>query len=108
MWLVTQHGFYNVVHGEDDPPDVMTIKGRRREDMEAIQFFITTSDIDESFIHDYRFRVKAKRADVMHWLSRIGEEIDYPKTKPRLSKSTPGRDGTYLSVWSMLYDLQED
>lgn len=106
MWIITKIGFFNVVCQDSD--GTLTIKARSREDLERLNSYVpyTSDDIEESDTADYRFRVKAKKNGVRSGLARLVDEIDYPKTKPKLSELHPERGGIYLNVWEDLGAIQ--
>ena len=109
MWLVTEVGFFNIVCSDDDDiKGLLTVKARSKQDLVKLEDYIPfTLPIEESDRHDYRFRRKALRRDVSAGIRQLVRGIDYPKTKPAISKLNPDRDDIYLAVWSDLYAIQE-
>lgn len=109
MWLVTQHGFFNIVQSDDDGKrNLLTIKARRKEDLVNLREFIPFKGIDDSKMNDYRFRAKAKCVDIQSGMQKVIAFIDYPKFKPRIHDVQPDRSEIYLSVWYNLSQLQND
>lgn len=107
MWLITRIGFFNIICQDDDKAkELLTIKARSEKDLLRVQDIIDTSDIETSNITDYRFRVKARKTDVVDFIGLLVSTIDYPKTKPELAKLNPGRHDIHLNVWEALYDIQ--
>lgn len=108
MWIVSQRGFYNIVCQDgDEEKGLLTIKARCRNDLLAVQQLITTREIEESNTADYRFRVKARAHRVASYVAMMVDNIDYPKTKPKLATYHSQRSGIYFSVWEDLYQIQE-
>jgi hypothetical protein len=111
MWLVTQHGFFNIVQSDDDAKkELLTIKARRREDLDAFGSIVPGSSgvIQESEVNDYRFRMKIPRECAVAAIAEMVGIIDYPKTKGRLAHTHPDRTSTYLTTWFNLLDLQDE
>jgi hypothetical protein len=110
MWIVTKIGFFNIIQQDSDENDeILTIKARSRADLEYVmgRIPVISNAIEESDKADYRFRIKAYRADVMKLIGHLVSEIDYGKTKPAITEKFPERAGTYLNVWDDLYAIQE-
>ena len=110
MWLVTEHGFFNIVESDDDAEKgLLTIKGRRIEDLQKIKALLgqhVAGEIQTSYKNDYHFRLKAHADAVGNLIGKMVKSIDYAKTKERLHRQFPDRDGTHLEVWSVLDELQ--
>jgi hypothetical protein len=106
MWLVTQHGFFNIVHSDSDSDDILTMKARRKEDLVNLKKFILFKKIDESKSADYQFRAKARRIDIEGGIQKIISLIDYPKFKSRIHEVQPDRSDIYMNVWCDLSQLQ--
>lgn len=110
MWIVCDIGFFNIVCQDDDlQKGLLTVKARSRKDLEDLRDFVPyTNAIEESEKADYRFRIKAPKHQVRGGFATILNEIDYPKTKPKLAEKHPDRQDIYLQVWGDLYAIQED
>lgn len=107
MWLVTQHGFFNIVEQDDDKrKELLTVKARTRKDIEFASGFFDNSKIEESDKADYRFRTKATATSVTAFVSYLARSIDYGKTKEALHKAHPERSGIYFGVWDILSEIQ--
>lgn len=112
MWIVSQHGFYNIVQYEDDiAQDILTVKARREGDLVAFQTFlpetvVATTEIETSDEADYRYRLKAPKDAVVNAVADMVDLINYSKTKGRIALVQPDRLLIYTQVWSDLYDLQ--
>lgn len=110
MWVICDIGFFNIVCQDDDlQRGLLTVKSRSRKDLENFikSFNFVDPEIEESDQADYRFRFKAPRAAVMSFMDDTVNEIDYPKTKPKLKERNPDRESIYLDVWSDLYQIQQ-
>lgn len=108
LWIVSQLGFFNIICQDDDAEKgLLTIKARDYRDLQAVQKYITTSDIEESNITDYKYRVKARADRVASFVAMMIDHIDYPKTKPKLVEDHPERSSIYLDVWGDLLRIQE-
>ena len=109
MWLITKIGFFNVIcQGDDEERGLLTVKARSREDLKRLADYIPyTNAIEESLVTDYRYRIKARKHEVRGGFATLMNEIDYPKTKPKLAKNNPDRGVIYLNVWGELYNIQE-
>ena len=108
MWLVTQHGFFNVIqYPEDKKKNPLTIKARRKSDLIQIGKLIPLGKIEFSDRADYKYRAKAKRPDVQACMAEMIGKIDYDKTKSRLNEVHPDRSDIYLSTWGVLCELDE-
>lgn len=111
MWLVTQHGFFNIVESDDDgDKGLLTVKARRREDLLEFQYLMSAGrfPIEESSAADYRFRIKAPRPLIEKAVGRMAELVDYPKFKPRAQEKHPDRSAIYFRVWNTLCSLQRE
>lgn len=108
MWLVTRIGFFNIVEQDSDKEKgLLTIKARSKEDLKNFSKYVEIcSDIQESSVADYRFRIKVVRSKVMWAISLLVQEINYGKTKPAIMEDFPERSGIYFGVWDALYQIQ--
>lgn len=106
MWIVTQHGFFNIIEYPNDD-GLLTIKARSRKDLEWVKSQIKTSAIEESDKADYRFRVKAPFVAVSQLIHTICANINYSKTKDALFKANPKRSEIYFCVWDILSAIQD-
>jgi hypothetical protein len=111
MWLVTQHGFFNIIQYEEDKPkDILTIKARRWTDLKRLkEDYHLKGTIEISDAADYRYRLKVIRPTVGMIVQSMVHQIDYPKFKSRIIALPEQRDrhGIYLRVWEQLFDLQD-
>lgn len=112
MWLVTQHGFFNIIQYDEDKPDLLTIKARRREDLvwatdELKLMGAPAGPIETYELADYAYRIKAPKDDVMNLVAKMASSVDYDKFKGRIIEVQPDRHAIYLRVWQELYVLQE-
>ncbi len=110
MWLVTDRGFYSVVD-KGDRPGYLCVRGRVREDIEAL-FELDSlagyaADVIETENSDYRYRVYVRRE---HWVAATADlagQISYDNFKNEVA----GRQGRerahiYMAVWQALFELQ--
>ena len=106
MWLITTRGFYSVVEHRDDP-DVLLVRARAREDLEALSPLIPDLEIVEHAGSDYRFRASVARGDWQEVLEQLTAEIDYGNFKNAVATRV-GREraATYGDVWGTLMRLQ--
>lgn len=108
MWLVTEHGFFNIVQSDGDEHDqLLTVKARRKDDLAIFADRIPSAKIEESDTADYRFRLKGPRELVSMVVNDMVEEIDYPRFKGRIAVVQRDRLPLYTAVWETLYHLQE-
>lgn len=112
MWIVSQHGFYNIIQYEEDKAkDLLTVKARRKEDLDAFKEMMPDGDfgpIENYELADYAYRMKGPRQDVTEAVNSMVDCIDYHKTKDRLRQTHPDRMAIYYGVWRTLAALQED
>ncbi|MHB2165616.1 NUDIX hydrolase [Alsobacter sp. R-9] len=110
MWLITDIGFFSIVQKPGDgPKGLLTVRARVRSDLEALvaKHLPAVGPIEESTNTDYRFRVKARQADVAAAMARLAAAIEYSNFKDRVAKTQgPARAGVYHGVWDLLYTLQ--
>jgi hypothetical protein len=112
----SRSGFFNIVHSDDDPENILSIKARRREHLMNIKRLIYfqpvlnggTDQIQESAANDYRFRAKALRPDIRVLMSAFADQINYPKSKPVFPHEQDGDARIWLNVWDDLCALQSD
>ena len=112
MWIMTKLGFFSIVEKpEDRKTGNLTVRARVRADLENLhkQFLPGLGPIQEDAGTDYRYRAKAKKADVAAALACLTESVDYANFKDEVAKRQgKGRAGVYGKVWSALYQLQDD
>jgi 8-oxo-dGTP pyrophosphatase MutT (NUDIX family) len=110
MWLITDIGFFSIVQKPGDAEKgLLTVRSRVRSDLEALveRHLRIVGPIEETSHTDYRFRAKARQADVAAAMARLAAAIDYANFKSRVAKTQgPARAGVYHGVWDVLYELQ--
>ncbi len=108
MWVISEHGFYNIVCQDNDlDRGLLTFKARDKRDLEnLIDLCQYKPEIQESDVTDYRFRTKIPVELAVQVMASMVGGIDYPKTKPRLSNGFPEREAVHLAVWADLYSIQ--
>lgn len=111
MWIVCDAGFFNIICQDDDAEKgLLTVKSRSIKELEYLEnFAIFPPDlpIEESDVTDYRFRRKMPRDRAVRLFTTFIQDINYPKTKPKLMERNPDRTDIYLRVWADLYAIQE-
>ena len=106
MWVFTTQGFYSVVADRNDPGQVL-VRGRAREDLEALKGQIADLEIFEDRAADYRWRAYVSREQWRDAVAQIAEEIDYPNYKDAVAeRQSHDRASVYGRVWSVLQSLQ--
>jgi hypothetical protein len=105
MWVINKSGFFSVVQHNKDA-GVLMIRARVVDDL--VRAF--PDDIDkivELETADYRYRISLPRLDVEQWMLDELDDVTYTShAKEEMSKGKPGRYSAYMSVWSVLGDLQ--
>ncbi len=110
MWLVTDRGFYSVVD-KGDRPGYLCVRGRVREDIEALfeldSLAVYAAEVIETDNSDYRYRVYVRREDWVAAAADLAGQISYDNFKNEVA----GRQGserahTYMAVWQALFELQ--
>lgn len=110
MWLITELGFFSIVQKADDrDKGLLTVRSRVRADLEALAatHLPLVGAIEESSHTDYRFRAKARQADVAAAMARLAAGIGYSNFKCRVAHvQGHARADLYHDVWEVLYKLQ--
>ena len=108
MWLFTTQGFYSVVAHRRDP-DKLLVRGRAREDLEALREQIPELRIFSDESADYRWRAVVTRAEWVAALAQLATEIDYDNFKSAVAeRQGHERSRLYGHVWGELLSLQRD
>jgi len=108
MWVMTDQGFYSIVHKSFNPEGVLTVRARCREDLDRFRDQVASaSEIQEDAGADYRFRVTAGQEETGDWLKKQVEEIRYDNFKNHIGE-TQGwdRERVYANVWKELLALK--
>lgn len=108
MWIITEQGFYSIVHKPHNQAGELTIRCRVKADLERFcQQVESASPISEDSSADYRYRVTAPRKDVAVWLSSQAENIEYSNFKSRVYEVQGAlRERIYAQVWGVLLGLK--
>ena len=113
MWLVTDIGFYSIVQKPwDIKEDTLTVRGRVKDDMNALYKLIPQQDQFTKITHnpmdDYAFRFRASRKAVAKAINKLVTNLKYENFKNQVTK-TQGHDRSFLyhEVWDVLYQLQD-
>jgi len=108
MWTITTRGFYSVV-AHRTKPDTVLVRGRVRDDIEALGDLIPDLEVFEDGHADYRWRAIVPKADWLAALNTMADEVDYDNFKNAVAKRQGSeRAHLYHDVWSVLYRLQGD
>lgn len=108
MWLFTTQGFYSVVEHRDDP-QLLIVRSRAREDLEALREQIPELELIEDDQADYQWRAIVTREQWDTAVSELTEGIDYPNFKDAVRDSQgDARSFLYGEIWLILRQLQED
>lgn len=106
MWLITTQGFYSAVEHRDDP-DVLIIRARALEDIEALRVQVPSIEPFEDPTADYRWRAFVKRAEWVEAVGKLAAEVDYPNFKNAVAeRQGRGRAFVYSKVWQVLLELR--
>ena len=106
MWLLTTQGFYSVVAHRDDP-DLLLVRARVREDIEALGAQIPSIEPFEDPAADYRWRAEVTRAEWEQAMVELARAIDYDNFKDAVSRRQGmEREAVYHRVWRELLRLQ--
>lgn len=105
MWLFTTQGFYSVVAHRRDP-DKLIVRGRAREDLEALRDQIPELQVFSDSSADYRWRAVVTRAEWVAAVAQLAAEIDYDNFKGAVAARQGGaRSRLYHRVWAALREL---
>ena len=107
MWLVTTQGFYSVVAHREDP-DTLIVRGRSRDDLEALREQVPDLEPFEDPSADYRHRAYVSRAEWLAAVAQLTCDVDYDNFKNAVAaRQGAARAKVYGSVWADLLSLQE-
>ena len=107
MWLVTTQGFYSVVAHRDDP-DTLIVRGRSRDDLEALRKQVPGLEPFEDPAADYRYRAYVSRAEWLAAVAQLTCDVDYDNFKSAVAtRQGAARAQIYGSVWADLLALQD-
>ena len=106
MWLITTRGFYSVVEHRDDP-DLLLVRARTREDLEALRDVLPDLDVFSDPSADYRWRALVPRGAWQRAVAQLVAEIDYGNFKSGVAqRAGHERAALYADVWATLLRLQ--
>lgn len=122
MWLFTKHGFYSAVcarqgsgkNGEPVDPGRIMVRARVRAHLEALKArfpeLLRASEIQESSLTDYAFRIFVAKPVWSQVLSGLAEETDYDNFKDEVSRHQGKAGADYEhslhKVWQTMNGLQ--
>ena len=90
MWLFTKLGFFSIVQKPTDKSDDMvTIRSRVREDLEALRthYLASLGPTTQEGGSDYPYRARVKRAHFALALASLANDIDYSNFKSAVAQS---------------------
>lgn len=120
MWVLTPNaGFFSVIAYDQakgkvkrknlpaDPDNVLVVRCRAEEDMQALQRYLPSLTYADDLNADYRYRALVSRTDWANFLIAQTAEIDYGNFKNAVAdRQGAKRAGVYSRVWTVLCDLQ--
>lgn len=107
MWLFTTQGFYSVVAHREDP-DALIVRGRSRDDLEALRQQIPDLEPFEDPAADYRHRAYVSRAEWLAAVAQLTCEVDYDNFKSAVAeRQGQERARVYGRIWGELRELQD-
>lgn len=110
MWLFTPGGFYSIVAVRDEK-NMFLVRARARKDLQNLFPTIPRRKIiqKEPYEADYKFRIKASKAEVSLILLYSLERLNYSNFKGKISTCKGQRDklGAYHKIWAAMYDYQQ-
>lgn len=108
MWVTTTRGFFSVV-AHHDLPDMVLVRARVREDLEALGELVGSLEIEHTPQRDYALRAVVPRERWLAGLALLAAEIDYPNFKSAVAeRQGHGRAAVYARVWFALTELQRE
>jgi hypothetical protein len=106
MWTITTRGFYSTV-AHRDKPDSVLVRGRVREDLEALTDLIPDLEVFEDTAADYRWRAVTTKDAWGKAIRQMAADIDYDNFKNAVAaRQGKSRAHVYSAVWEDLYGLQ--
>ena len=103
---MTTQGFYSVVRHRDDP-DKLIVRGRAREDLDALQTQIPNLQVFSDQNADYRWRAVVTEAEWVAAIAQLAGEIDYDNFKSAVAeRQGHERARVYGHIWGELLSLQ--
>ena len=110
--MITTFGFFSVVQKPGDAEaGQLTIRSRVRADLDCLreQYLPSLGQTETDQGTDYKFRAKARKADVAAAAAKAIESIDYGNFKDAVKdQQGSARASTYGEVWNVLYPLQKN
>jgi hypothetical protein len=102
VWIFTKRGYYSVIQYPNDP-DHLVVRARVRGDIE--QEFPSVRRVHETADHDYRFRARVPRVEVIAAMSKAVEGITYSNYKAAVIDQRRSYD--YGLVWLAMANMQD-
>ena len=100
MWVFSQEGFYSIVRKGEG----FHVRARRRQDLVNVGLTATKSFAGS----DYPWRaILASREELMSLMNTLGESVDYPNFKGRISARPDqcDRAGAYHKIWAKMAEM---
>lgn len=106
MWMITTRGFYSAVQKRNDPPNMLTIRARAREDLENLSDLLPDIEIKDGGGTDYPYRTRVLVSDWARVCATLALEVDYSNFKDEVKKKQgKARADIYMRIWSALLSL---
>lgn len=105
MWLLAKDGFYSIVQKpEDKAGDMLSVRARRREDLEKLIEF-TGGEIIVTPHADYPYRIVIEREVMAQAAWEMVMQLDYGNFKGSIKEDQ--RHDIYMAVWGCLRRLED-
>ncbi|HWQ09025.1 MAG TPA: hypothetical protein VN436_07960 [Holophaga sp.] len=101
MWFCFNDSFLSIVQKGGEPGQ-LCVRARMQGDIERV---FPDALVTESMNTDYRFRAFIDREQVIKAVTGRIQNLDYPNFKS--SVKDPERHDAYLSIWSVMYGMQQ-
>lgn len=106
MWVTSTRGFYSAV-AHRDAPELVLVRARVREDLQALGELIGPLEILATPDADYPFRAAVPRERWSAALVLLAAEIDYDNFKNAVAERQGSRrEAVYHRVWAALRELR--
>jgi hypothetical protein len=108
MWMLTTRGFYSAVQKPGDGPNMLTVRARRRDDLDRLRDLLPDAKpYQEKRVSDYAWRIRVSVADWSMVCAVLATEIDYSNFKDEAKKQRGARYANALSrCWTALLSLE--
>lgn len=103
MWIFCNDSMMSIVADKDNPNKLL-VRARIAGDIERV---FPDAEVFESWTSDYNFRAYINRDIVADTISDRLFDIEYTNFKDSIDKTESARKSAYLSVWSIMLNLQD-